>query len=925
MSKWIRAALAAGWVAHACALAQPSRIEVTGSRIGGTEAEGATPVQVLTRDDIQRSGAMSLRELIEQLAAAGGGTPDTGAGYSFAAGASGASLRNMGRQATLILLNGRRLAPYPLADYAQVFTNIDGLPFEAIERIEVLKIGGAAMYGSDAVAGVINVVTRSGWRGVQARASRQQSITSGRFGSTTASLAAGFDGLDRGPQVLVSLELFDREGVVWREVLEHVRPEVRERSPGFGSRSTYSWPGNVIGGGPVPGCAASDLIGGLCRYDRYERFEVVPAAQRANLLLNAAQTLGRGQRLFGELLLAHTRTVYRNPYQAYGPGLGSVTWGDPSTGDARSFSYRGLPATHPLNTTGRDEADFRYRFVDAESGSDVRTLQYRALVGVGSPWQGWDWEAAAGLMGGRTTFDQRGWFSASGFREVIGNDDPAQTDPLFFNRAYRIGQVNSAEVIDRLFPVYGYGGHVRQAFVDGRITGTVAQGPAGPVMLALGVDLRHERYAVAPSASLQTGDIVGNGFTASDASRWVGSGWAEVELPLHRDLQLQAAARIDRFGAVAARVSPKLGLRWQLQPSLIVRAAAEGGFRAPNLTETSESTKFSFDNGVVDPLRCPQARRLAEDLSAAAQALPAGSAQATLLQARADNVIINECGAAVASVVRHNPDLQPETSRSASLGLVWSTQRSWKLALDAWAIERHNEIGTETTRELLAAESDRPPGMIGRAPLTGDRSFSADERVRYGVTAGALDTVTDRFKNFGRTRTRGVDVQSHWREATPLGRLDLGLDATYLTSYKAWSNTSSRWGDNLAGRNAYPRWKAVARAALTHGTWTHHLQAVALSATALRDDFYRPDYTDEACAEAGYSKSDCRTAGWVRWDWGLAWRPAESFNARAQVRNLFNRYEPTTLANWLDTGGILPPNYDDPKRRMLRVTLEWRM
>lgn len=921
---------AAAWLACAvvacevgAATSADQHVEVTGTRLSGAQAEAVTPVQVITRDDIARLGVGSLREVLDQIAAAGGNTSDIGGSASFAAGSSGASLRFLGRQATLVLLNGRRVAPYPLADHAEVFTNIDALPFDAIKRVEVLKIGGAALFGSDAVAGVINVITRSGWRGLQVRASREQSITSGRFGSTTASVSAGLGGSgSREPELLLNLELFDREAVMWNQVLGYARAEAAQRSPGFGTFSTYSWPGNIVGVGPLAGCPSSQVIRGLCRYNRYERFAVVPAAQRANLLAAGRLPLDGGGHAFGELLLADTRTKYLDPFQPYGPALGGITWGNPQTNGINAFTYRGLPATHPLNPTGEDDVDFRYRFVDAPSGSQVRSLQYRALGGVAGQWHGFDWQTAAGLMGSRTQFDQRGWFSLSGFHAVIGIDDPNQVDPQFFNRAYRIGQVNSAQVIDQLFPSYGYRGHVSQAFVDGRIVGPVAQWPAGPVQMAVGGDLRHERFTVSPSAELRSGDIVGNGLSASDGSRWVGSVFTEVELPLARTLQLQLAARADRSGNVPVHLSPKASLRWQATTALMWRLTAEGGFRAPNLTETNESTKFAFDNGVTDPLRCPQARRLSDDLLAAAAALPPDNAQASLLQARADNVR----SASAASLVRHNANLKPETSRAASLGLVLAPTRDWKLSLDAWSVERHNEIALESTRELLAAEADRPAGEIIRAPLDGhDRSFSAAEQARYGVTAGALVATSGRFRNLVRTRTQGLDLATQFRQALTVGSLQIDLDATYLDRYQAWSLTSSRWGDNLAGRSGYARWRANLGTTLTWGAWSHTLRATAVSGTSLRGDFYDSTYTDENCAAAGFTPQECRTAGWVRWDWGLGWAAGKALNVNLHIANVFNRQAPVAWASWLNGAAVLPPTTDDARGRLLRLTLEWRL
>lgn len=911
------------------ALAQDSgaRIEVTGSRIRGVQGEPATPVQVVTREDIQRSGAAHLSDVLNALAvSAGGGNTDINGSGSLAPGASAASLRGLGRQGTLVLLNGRRLAPYPLPDYSVVFTNIDALPLEAIERVEVLKIGGAAMYGSDAVAGVVNVITRPGFQGVHAQASHQRSITSGRFGNTTAGLTAGFGGAT--PQdghAMASLEFYRRDPLAWGEVLQHVNPRTREASPSFGSPSTFSWPGNVLPGGALPGCAPENLVNGLCRYDRYARFELVPAAERINLLLSAHQPLGGGTRLFAEALVGRTQTRHRLAQQAYGIALSDVVWGNPQTNAQQTFAYRGLPAGHPLNPTGQDDAEFRYRFVDGPSEIVATTVQYRVLGGAAGRWQGFDWEVAAGQTGGRTRDDERGAYSASGFREVIGNDDLSQVDPLFFNRAYRIGQNNTPEVIARLFPSYGYRGEVTQRFVDARFSGPLAQLPSGPLQLAAGAEWRHERLSLTPSDNLAQGDIVGYGLVAADASRTAGAAFAELDAPLTRTLRLGAAVRLDKYASVDARLSPKLGLRWQPHAQWLLRGTVETGFRAPNLTESAQSTKFSFDPGAVDTRRCPQAQALARDLRAAADALPASDPQQVLLQARADSVLANECLSGVATIARENPNLKPESSRSQSFGIVASPAAGWTVALDAWSILRRNEIGQDDPRELLVSEAVQPAGVVNRASLDRDRSFSAAERAAYGVTAGALLSTVSRFQNLLRTEARGIDLAVSGRSGTPWGPAEWSVDASYLTRFRNWSITRSDWGDNLAGRQGHPRLRGTASVTLKPGAWAHTLAMAAASGTSAQGDYYDTTYTAEGCVAQGYTAADCRQAGMVRWDYALAWRATGKLTLSAHLRNVFGKRQPIALAPWLNGGGLFPPTDEDPKGRQLRVTLEWRM
>ena len=381
-----------------------------------------------------------------------------------------------------------------------------------------------------AVTRILKIVNE---KGLHARASKQRSLFSHSFDSHTASLTGGFGNLasDR-YNLLVNLETYHRDEVVWSDVAQYVNPQLTAPFPSFGSYSTYSYPGNVVPAGPLPGCKPELIIGGLCRYNRYERFEAVPAADRVNLLVSGRVQLQPDLLGFSEAMYSQTRTRYLSPFQPYGPNIPTTIWGDPSTNTGRAFYYRGLPAVHPLNPTGQDDADFRYRFVDGPNESSGEAQQYRLLAGLRGKLDGYEWESAAGVMGGEADLRLRGQFSDSGFRQVIGNYDPGQVDPLFFQRDYKIAQPNSAAVIDRLFPEYGYKGSTRQIFLDGKITGEAARFEDRPVAMALGFDIRHDRFAMTPSDVLRSGDIVGEGFLASSAARTHGALFGEFTWPV---------------------------------------------------------------------------------------------------------------------------------------------------------------------------------------------------------------------------------------------------------------------------------------------------------------------------------------------------------------------------------------------------------
>lgn len=930
--------LASSQFAFAQSESQPQqlqRVEITGSNIKRIDAETASPVQVVTREDIKRTGASSVRELLDQLPSSTSGLSDISGSNSFAGGASSVSLRNLGKQATLVLLNSRRVSPFALADFNEVFTNVDSLPLDAIERVEILKNGGSAIYGSDAVAGVINIITRKDYRGLVVGGDYERSTVSKKFGEGTLHATGGFGNYDTDRfNVLANIEFFKRDQVIWRDVLQYANPLTLAVIPkGNAQFSTFSYPGNIIGQGPVPGCEPTMIIGGLCRYDRYTRFEAQPKADRVNMLVSGRLKVNDSTEGFSELLYSRTKTQYISPFATYGINP-DVTWGDPATGSAKNFYYRGLPAAHPLNSTG-DEAEFRYRFVDGPSEEKVTSDNYRVLAGLRGTYKTWDWESAVSLMGSKVDDVQRGAFSDSGFKQVIGDykgsvfvASPIPLDPDFFNKpgGYQIGQPNSAAVIDTLFPRFGYKAETRQIAIDGKISGEVMNLPAGPLSIATGFDLRNEKMDISPSANLLAGDIVGFGLVSSHAKRTFGAIFGELTAPVTKDLEAQVAARIDKFPGFNAHLSPKLGLRYQPTKELLLRGTVEGGFRAPNLTESATSTKFSFSNGVTDPKRCTQASALAADLRAQSDALPDTDPNKATLAARADQVETAECAGGVANVTANNPSLKPEVSRSASLGLVFEPTKDLSFSIDYWNIHRKDEIGLKSTQELLAAEGSLPPGSsINRNPLSADSVFTPAEQATYGVTVGPLSSIQGAFENVSRTKTEGFDLGANGRFQLGLGKLEVGFLSTYLKSYYSYSTVINNYGNNLAGTYGYPRITATLSAALTTGPFVNGVRFKHSSPTKLETDYFDTTWNAAGCAAKGIKADDCRVGTTSRLDYFFSYTGVKNLTLGVYVRNLLNQFPAFDRRNLTDNGGnVIPQQQEDAQRRALRLSVEYK-
>ncbi|WP_315651625.1 TonB-dependent receptor domain-containing protein [Roseateles aquae] len=914
------------------ALAQDAvlqRVEVTGSNIKRVDAEPVSPVQTFRRVDIDRTGVSTVRELLEIVSGTGSVLNDLGDGNSFAPGASAAALRNLGKQSTLVLLNSRRVAPFPLADYSEVFTNIDALPLDAVERVEILKNGGSAIYGSDAVAGVINVITKADYQGLTLKASHGASLYKGKFGDSSASITAGYGDLTADKfNVLANVELYKRDRVMWAEVIGRSNPDYAANSNLFDGLSIYSFPGNV-NGKALPGCTR--VVGGLCRFYKADYVSAQPNSERSNLLLSAHFRPSSGITAFTELTYSHIKTEYPVYPKVYGPGQNPVQWAEAQTGKQRAFYYRGLPAHHPLNPSD-EESDLAYRFMDQTVPDSTTTDQYRVLAGMQGSFHGWDWEAAIGQVGAKTNSIGRNAFSDSGFKAVIGDYNADTLAADFFNKpnGYKIGQINSAEVLNQLFPEQGTRGHSAQTFFDAKVSGELMQLPAGPLSMAAGLDLRRESMRMTPSNNLLAGDIVGYGISTADASRTFGAVFSELDVPIIKGLEAQLAARVDKFPGFGAHVSPKVALRFQPDKRWVLRGTYERGFRAPNITEAAPSLKTAFDP-VNDPKRCDAATALSHDLADQAKALELSDpATAAMLSARSLEVTSGACGFGVPLATKNNANLKPETSRAFSFGLVFEPMPGASASLDYWSIRRVDEIGLVPSQETLYAEDRQPPGTVKRDSLANDHTFTAAERAKYGVTVGQLIGINNAFVNLGKTKVSGIDFGVKGKTATPWGKLALEVDGTYAIDYHSWNISDGRWGDNLIGRYDYSRWVITSGAYLESGSFSHSLRNTWRSGRALQQDYTDSDWTLASCTDPdgkGLPADKCRLAGYSRWDYTLAYSGVKNLRLFGTIRNLFAHRPPLDLRGAGAPNTVTPPmdpGAEDVKGRSYRIGLEYR-
>ncbi|WP_195763818.1 TonB-dependent receptor domain-containing protein [Pseudoduganella rivuli] len=884
----------------------PQRVVVTGSNLKRVDSETASPVQVLSRQEIEQSGAQTVAQILDNLTSNDrGAISDLGGTNSWASGATGVSLRNLGTGATLVLLNGRRLSSYGFADGLQAnFVNIDSIPSDVIERVEILKDGASAVYGSDAVAGVVNIITRKNFRGVGVKASAQQSLKHAFLDhERKASIVGGAGDFDAdGYNAFAHLEVYSRGKFTDRQARPLLPDWFIRMNPDRDAMSTGSVPGNYVGRYPAnyrdpalagksinvaaPGCAPENLKGGLCFYDYWQDSLARAPAERATFLGSGRLKLSGEMTAYGELQLAKTRNNYNTaPPRSNVNGV-PLSWYDSISGKMQYFTDPQLPVGHPKNPY-----DFpiglNYRFADDRDmfknvGSSE---QFRAMAGLQGAGLGWEWDGAIGHMGSKARQQQH-----------LYRDRYAYYDAIV-SGAYKFGQTNDRALLEKMFPEMGSHGEYRQTFVDFKANRELYMLPGGPLQVATGVDLRRESFEHMSSDNVLAARIVQFSGVKIDGSRTVAAAFAELAAPFTNQLEGSFAVRGDKVIGQAGAVVPKVGLRYKANDMLMVRGTASKGFRAPSLPETGNGGASWFNNGYTDPKRCAAATELRNILNTGNAADKNMALTAYALG----------CSVSFPSAVTPNPDLKPEYTNSFTAGLVIQPMRAFSFTIDYYNIKRRDEIAVKSIDQTLANE-DRLGGLVQRDPLTAhDLDIARRAAELSGKTVaypiGPIRTIAAQYENYGKSRVSGLDLDAKGRwNLGDSGTLNVGLELNHQFEYQQWDSFANAYTVNYVGYRGVPRTRAVAKMSWELGSLVAGLRANYTNGTKLAWGDLDSTSSIEGCASRGVSKDECRIASdttvdlWTRY----AFRPGTTVSAN--VFNLFDRKDPVKLY----PGGSLP-------------------
>ncbi|CDG83040.1 TonB-dependent receptor domain-containing protein [Janthinobacterium agaricidamnosum] len=872
------------------------KVVVTGSNIKrGADQETSSPVQVISREEITAIGASTVKDILDTLTANTGALTDLGGGNSFASGASGVSLRNLGKGSTLTLLNGRRISNYGFADGGQeTFVNIDTLPTEIIDRIEVLLDGASAIYGSDAVAGVINVITKREFQGVTLKGGARQSLVNSVMNKDqTASITAGIGDLRTdGYNVFGNLEAFHRSPYSDRAIEKSVPSWYTDYvNPSFGVKSSYSYPGNYVGrypanyadpalagksfNTPAPGCAPENITGGLCRFDQYDRLGAHAEAKRYNFFGGGRLNLSNGMQAFSEVTYSDTTTSYYNapPIMQY---TGSAsTWYSVKDQALKSFTEPRLPVGHPNNPYSFP-VELRYRYADDPNmfKSVAHAKQYRVMVGLEGSDYGWDWNTAVGAMASTADNQIRGPKHAANYLAAVLSGE------------YKFGGQNSAELLNRMFPTVVFGGETKQVFIDARATRELMALPGGPLSLAIGGDFRTDKFNAYVSDNIANAEIVGYGAINVEGSRHMSAAYAELNAPLTKALEVNGAVRVDKVGQTETSIVPKVGMRFEVTRGLILRGTVAQGFRAPNAAETGKVALSAFQNSIQDPKRCATAQAMYAVLNASSNPLD-----------KADALRVRDslgCATSFAVSTDGNAGLAPEKSKSYNFGVVLEPTRDLTLTLDYYRIERRNEIGTKSVDQVLSSE-DGVPGSVQRAPVSADdQAVAARVKELSGkdlqFSVGRVSALSQRYENLNKTRVSGLDMElTHRWNLGSAGRLSSSIRANYQLDYRSWDTVTNDYTENLVGTYENYRYNIRATSNWKKGAWNVGGALTYLPGTKLITDKYDQRYTAQGCEDRNFPADYCKLDKDYVVDANLSYAGFKNSTILFYINNVFNR------------------------------------
>ena len=870
---------------------KPEKIEVTGSSIKRVQAEGATPLQIITREDIDREGIVSAEQLVMLLTANGAGADNMSSNVAFSVNANenrnsnsvaAANLRGLGASSTLILLNGRRVSTHGARGNA---VDLNAIPLAAVQRVEVLKDGASAIYGTDAIGGVINFIMRKDYKGLELTASTN--VTHDGGGNfTRASIVGGMGDLAKdGFNIIGSFTLDRQEKLAGsqRSFINGQQPN-RGLTPDTGGgpfATQNSGAGTGMGvnplGSPIIGtytlpvasipmnranllsfqnrCETiqdsfqyrADVLGPAfynsargCAYDYGKQRVIIQPVDRQNLVARGTWAFSANHNAIAEIIGSRTEATNQfeeiqintsiaagNAYPANGPFYQSLAAFIPTFNNALPIAYR-----------------WRCIACGKRESTNVSTA-FRALVALEGSIGKFDYKVGYSQAGTRA-----GSNLAGGYYYTVALNQALASGQI--NPWLQPGQTQTAAATALLAAASAsgqslFGGEATLNQFDGALSGELFNLPAGAVSMAVGFDSRKETFRFRSDAPALAVSLAPFDTGIPKASRDIKATYAEVLIPILKSLEVTAAIRNDRYSDFGNTTNPKYSIRFNPFSQILFRGSYSEGFRAPSFFQLySVGGASPLAQNINDPILC-----------------------ATFVATNPN------CGIRVDQISGGNPLLKPEVSKQHTYGFVLAPADWMSISVDRWKIERTQRIFLLT--------------VTGANGVLANFQTFPDSFVRNA--AGALTAIRAGYVNADGDIAQGTEigVTANWRAMG--AKWTAALDGTKMDSYKSRVFKTRNYDEAVGGAwnasTVYPKWKHNARITYSRGNWS---STFSQNYTAGYKDFV-PD----GVAFAPNWKADVES--YILYNISATYKGIKSLTIIGGIQNILNTDPPFTAAN----------------------------
>jgi len=748
---------------------QIEKIMVTGSRIARAEVASTSPITVVTKAQLTNLGISDVSSALRRLPAITGNSRNNQSS-SGAWNIQTATLRGIEATNTLVLLNGRRM----VGSDEDGLVDLSSIPFEAISQMEVLKDGASAIYGSDAIAGVINIITHRGYEGFEVNARYGQS-SEGDADEREVGLRLGFS-TDKG-SVLIAASSKNNAG--WLEKDRYMTKDIDQTYLGHVNRGSSTAPNAKLSGfgleaGNWTILDANDPLGSTVPYDystmsyNYRAVQSGANDNKSNsIYISADYDINDDINFFSEFSLYDG--FVRGNQAPPGVDTGWYAGGSETPNaflryDDADGNHFGVGANQKYNPYGiagnvaRRFSEYGPRIYETESTVLRYTLGLQGTI-----FEEYDWELNFSSQSGDMTLTAGTQPSIIMIERALSNECETAADPncVALNVFGPEGSITN-EMLDFINVTQPTTTNSNSLmFMQAHISGPIMELPAGDMMFSTGLEYREDQLSMGADQAQATAtfDVSWGDTTTPVVSpvREITEMYLELSVPVLENLHFEAAGRYSDYSDInESTFNPKFGLSYQPLDILKLRATYSTGFRAPTMAEMYQGKTIVLGE-VYDPCNLENKEGFIADT-------PACNAL-NLDPGNMVNGIQN-----ITVVGGGNPDLSPEEAENMTLGMALEPMENLSLTLDYFAIEQTNVVFT----------SDR---YVIDQHHAGNPDYANDVQ-RAGNGTGYVQEIFSPANNVAARNLAGIDFNANYLLSTNIGEWRFNLDTTFATKFE---------------------------------------------------------------------------------------------------------------------------------------------